>query len=249
MRLYLDAPYREKEQAKALGAKWNPRVKKWYADTPPEEFVRFSKWILGDWEEVIIALHELFIIEGQRKCWKCKKNTRIVGLGIGGFVQIFDDGDGPQCDIVGNIIRTREGVAKEEVHLAWADEEEMIPPGLLRYLKENYSVKTGYSRKAGKTFANHCDCCGAIQGNWNVFNEPDSPLSSNLMWPDRDELENRMKKLKIKGIAIDDAIMVDWSMGFSPFDDAYMEYGQYEEIALRDGLSDEGVSYEELYSD
>ena len=57
MRLYLDVPYREKEQAKALGAKWNPRVKKWYADTPPEEFVRFSKWILGDWEEVIIALH------------------------------------------------------------------------------------------------------------------------------------------------------------------------------------------------
>ena len=85
----------------------------------------------------------------------------------------------------------------EEVHLAWTDREEEIPPKLLRYLKKNYSVKTGYSKTAGTCFANHCDCCGAIQGNWFLFGEPDSPLSSDAYGT---ELIIRMEQLKIKAI-------------------------------------------------
>ena len=117
MGIYLNVPYDEKDEAKALGAKWDVRVKKWYTDT-----------------------------------------------------------------------------AGEEMHLAWVDSEEAIPPQLLRYLKTNYSVKMGYSKTAGKCFANHCDCCGAIQGNWFLFNEPDSPLSSCI---NEDKLIQRMEKLKV----------------------------------------------------
>ena len=32
MRLYLNVPYSEKDEAKALGAKWNVKAKKWYTD-------------------------------------------------------------------------------------------------------------------------------------------------------------------------------------------------------------------------
>ncbi|MDC9728586.1 MAG: DUF5710 domain-containing protein [Methyloprofundus sp.] len=42
---YLNVPYAEKDAAKALGARWDPAKKKWYA---PEGAVldEFSQWIL-----------------------------------------------------------------------------------------------------------------------------------------------------------------------------------------------------------
>lgn len=42
---YLNVPYAEKDAAKALGARWDPAKKKWYA---PEdlEIGEFSKWLV-----------------------------------------------------------------------------------------------------------------------------------------------------------------------------------------------------------
>ena len=31
-RIYLNVPYERKEEAKQLGAKWNPQKKKWYSE-------------------------------------------------------------------------------------------------------------------------------------------------------------------------------------------------------------------------
>ena len=44
-------------------------------------------WILNDGDEAYIATDYLHIIEGRRACWKCKKQTRVIGLGIGEYVQ------------------------------------------------------------------------------------------------------------------------------------------------------------------
>ena len=68
MRLYLNVPYGEKEEAKALGAKWDPRVKKWYTDSDPDHYVRFAKWILRETDDALIATEYLHIIEGVRPC-------------------------------------------------------------------------------------------------------------------------------------------------------------------------------------
>ena len=42
---YLNVPYAEKEAAKALGARWDPAKKKWYAPEglAPDEF---SQWLV-----------------------------------------------------------------------------------------------------------------------------------------------------------------------------------------------------------
>ncbi len=40
---YLNVPYAEKDTAKALGAKWDPAKKKWYAPADVE-LSSFSKW-------------------------------------------------------------------------------------------------------------------------------------------------------------------------------------------------------------
>lgn len=240
MRLYLNVPYREKDEAKALGAKWNGTVKKWYIDTGRDQYIRFSKWILRDTDDAIIATEYIFIIEGKQNCWKCGRLTKVIGLGIGEFVHVYGEIDDPQYELVEDYVDPG-----EELHLAWAAREDDIPPKLLRYLKENYSVKTGYSKTiGGKCFANHCDCCGALQGNWFLFDEPDSPLASCV---DGDELIERMSKLKIKGIPIEDDLQLDWNVGCGSNDYAYFKYGKFEELILSSDPENEYVSYEELY--
>lgn len=240
MSLFLNVPYSEKEEAKALGAKWNPKVKKWYADVPQKEYLKFSKWILKNTDDAIIAAEYIFIVEGRNTCWKCGKSTRVVGLGVSQHIHIFDDGDGPQYEFVENYIDPG-----DELHLAWTDCEENIPPKLRKYLMEKYSVKTGYSKTiGGKCFANHCDHCGALQGNWFLFNEVDSPLCPLV---EGAELAEQMSKLKIIAIPIDDDLQLDWEVGFSSNDYAYFKYGQNEELVLSSDPRNEYISYEELY--
>lgn len=123
--------------------------------------------------------------------------------------------------------------------------EEYVPPKLRKYLMEKYSVRTGYAKTLrGKCFANHCDHCGALQGNWFLFNEPDSPLM--LMAYD-DELVEQASMLKIWGIPIDDDLQLAWDVGYGSTDYAYFKYGQREELVLSDSLKKKAISYEELY--
>lgn len=111
---------------------------------------------------------------------------------------------------------------------------------------KNYSVKTGYSKTlGGKCFANHCDCCGALQGNWFLFDEPDSPLSSCI---GGNELIERMNNLKIYCIPIDADIQLDWNVGICSNDYAYFEYGKFEDLILSNNPQNIYVSYEELYN-
>lgn len=42
--LTLEVPFAEKDQAKALGARWNPEIKKWFVPDGVEK-EKFSKWI------------------------------------------------------------------------------------------------------------------------------------------------------------------------------------------------------------
>lgn len=241
MALYLDVPYSEKEEAKKLGARWNPKLKKWFVEASHKEYINFAKWILEGTDDAIIATEYLYIIEGEQKCWKCGNSTRIIGLGIGEYVHIFGEPDAADLEIAEDYV-----APGEEVHLAWTFDEREIPPKLLKYLKEHYSVKTGYSKTiGGKCFANHCDCCGALQGNWFIFDEPDSPLSSCIGGK---ELVERMSRLKIKLIPIEDDLHLNWNLGFCSNDFAYLKYGKTEELILSADPDNEYVSYEELYN-
>lgn len=242
MSLYLNVSYYEKNEAKALGAKWNPKIKKWYVDCPPEDYVKFSKWLLKDFDQALIASDEIYIVEGNRKCWKCGGNTRVIGLGLNNFIRIF----GNEYSDKGEPFYELYGDTYDELRLSWVENEEDIPPKLLTYLKNHYSVKTTFSKTiGGKCFANHCDCCGALQGNWFLFDEPDSPLSSCC--PNQDELKERISKLKIKAIPIADDLQLYWSVAYCTGDFAYFEYGNIEDLILADNKEDEVVSYEELY--
>lgn len=239
VRLYLNVPYAEKDEAKALGAKWNAKIKKWYIEKKEEEYCKFSKWILRDTDVAFIAMSYIYIIEGKRECWKCGNTTTVIGLGLDEFVYLSREEDDYQNEIIESYINPT-----EILRIGWVDNPDDIPPKLLRYITEKYSVRMGYSKIAGRNFANHCDCCGAIQGNWNLFEEPDSPFDTCV---EDDKLEEKISKLKIIGIPIEDNLQLKWLLSFGSDDFVYFQYSQFEELILSDDPLNECITYEELY--
>ena len=55
-----------------------------------------------------------------------------------------------------------------------------------------------------------------------------------------------MSRLKIKGIPIEDDLLLDWDIGFCSNDPAYLKYGKFEELILSTDPKNEYVTYEEL---
>ncbi|OUO89623.1 hypothetical protein B5F40_10340 [Gordonibacter sp. An230] len=71
MNVYLDVPFQEKDEAKALGARWDAGRKRWYVpqglDCAP-----FERWMPA----------HLYLVIGSQRCWKCREDTRVVAFGI-----------------------------------------------------------------------------------------------------------------------------------------------------------------------
>lgn len=238
-KLYMCVPYAERDVAKAMGAKWDPKRKKWYYEGPVRDYVKFAKWIACGRELTTIAYEYIYILEGVQNCFKCKKPTRVVGLGIGEHVSLFQHEDGSyESETIEDI------VGYEPLYVAWVEDESAIPPALLRYLQQNYNVHKGFSKIAGECFANHCDHCGVIQGNFYLFEE-DSPLTAFI--PDGPELQEKLRKLKIYSIGIDENLVLDWHFGYGDNDELYLKYGTIEDLKLPPSQYNDVITYEELY--
>ena len=52
MKIILDCPYEQRNQVKALGARWDPAIKKWYVIDPPD-LAPFAPWLPGNVAEFI----------------------------------------------------------------------------------------------------------------------------------------------------------------------------------------------------
>ena len=84
--LFLNVPYGDKDEAKRLGARWNPELKRWYVQKR-EDYPKFSKWILN--QGFIVVCDALYVLEGRQKCFRCGKETRVIGFALENFFE-FD---------------------------------------------------------------------------------------------------------------------------------------------------------------
>jgi hypothetical protein len=50
MRTYLDVSFEEKDEAKSIGARWDPVERRWFIPTyvPPEDFEKYDQWFSED---------------------------------------------------------------------------------------------------------------------------------------------------------------------------------------------------------
>lgn len=208
MALLLNVNYTEKEAVKAIGARWNPELKKWYVEKKID-YPKFKKWILQESDTATIVCDFFYIIEGKQKCFKCGKETKVVGFGLENYFQMY-------CDDVYNV---QDGFDYFSGEINIASELKPLSPELLAYLKVKYNFYFGYSKTTQSYYySNHCKHCNVLQGNFYLFQEVDSPFFI-------DSIE-KAKNLKLHKIFIKNDLILDVDIGYGSEDHLIKEYGK-----------------------
>lgn len=215
--LILDVPYSEKDDAKYLGARWNPTIKKWYVENK-EDYYKFVRWIEPYGNMVVID--ELYIIEGTKKCFKCGKDTRVIGFGIDKHLSI-DGWLEPEYEYNDKEIEERLKymlleINQYDIHIVGPINP--IPKPLMEYIQNKYNYKLRYSKTTHKNnLSNCCDNCDILQGDFFLFNEVDSPF---FIYSKED-----VKNLKIYKIKLTHDLIVNANDGWTSFDEMFKKYG------------------------
>lgn len=169
--LYLDVPFTEKDAAKRLGARWNPNMKKWYVEKR-FDYPKFAKWILNGEGEMDVICDHVFLVVGQRKCYRCGNDIPVITFAIEKYCHFWN-----------------EDYYEEPPYYEWNRQDIHITPDMpdildieeyrlfSEYLDECYNYHLGYSRTVGSSYmANHCLACNSLQGDFFLNQEVDSPF-------------------------------------------------------------------------
>lgn len=70
-KIILNVPYKEKDQVKQLGAKWDPQLKVWYIPNGLESKA-FTPWLPKPSTQPILKLNSIALLRNLISCWSCK---------------------------------------------------------------------------------------------------------------------------------------------------------------------------------
>jgi hypothetical protein len=95
-RVDLRVPYEDKDEAKRLGARWDPAVQVWFVpdDLDP---ARFARWRPADRAPNVRA-PSYFIAASTRTCWRCRATSRVHGFILPADHETLCAGDAPAED-------------------------------------------------------------------------------------------------------------------------------------------------------
>lgn len=142
--LYLNVKFPQKDAAKSLGAKWNSDLKKWYVPDGMDYF-KFKKWFVTD---ANIICDDLYLVETQSQCWRCRKQSRVVCLASDNFYT--------------DLNRKSQHYSELTLFFFLLD-----APAYIKKLLNNYGLNYTYSKQFGGTYlANVCEYCGNVQGDY-----------------------------------------------------------------------------------
>lgn len=169
--IVLNVPYEEKEEAKKLGAIWEPEIKKWVAKDR-RKYSQLAKWFpvvffkngkKNDSYKVIY--NYLYIVEKKHKCWNCGKETKVFSFGVKDFY--VNPLIGSQLGNKNNILCVK-GISP-------------LPKEISDFIKKEYpQYKERYSKSLGKKYmSNGCEYCDSLIGNNNLYDVIDAPFLLN----------------------------------------------------------------------
>lgn len=211
--LFLNVPYSEKDEAKALGAKWNPDLKKWYVYNR-KDYYKFSKWIKRPNNEDCILCDYFYIVIGNRECFKCKNKTQVIGFGIEKYIQIWYDEENDTEEFF---------YINKDIHIS--EFIHSLPKTVYDYLESNFGFQLAYSQFMNtKYYGNHCSNCGVLQGNNFVFHEVDSPFFIDSVEKARD--------LKLLRVQLPYDIPISDNMGYGSCDFMIKQYANIKDVTL-----------------
>lgn len=203
--LYLNIPYSEKDKAKEKGAQWNPLRKKWYIRNR-FDYPKFSKWIRGEKEEVYVICDCFYIVISSLNCYKCKKETPVIGFGVEQYYnfwdpEVFDEPRNWYFEFFNNGIQ--------------------IASGLDFPFKKSFSATLAakYSYYNDQNFSNHCSNCKSKFGNFHIFQEVESPFFING--------KEDASKLQLIKVNLSEDIILEWlDLGYGSYEHLYIKkYG------------------------
>lgn len=155
MRTYLDVPFAEKDQAKQLGARWDPSSKRWYVP-PGVSLQAFERWLPDSSPMKMLA--PVWLVESVSACWKCHETTRVFCLACA-EVQVDEDGAVEGGDDGERIFISNLSVI-----------DPRIEP-MLRASAPGYALDYSKTQDA-RVWMNHCARCGAKLGDFYLHEEP-----------------------------------------------------------------------------
>jgi hypothetical protein len=149
MSLILKVPYNEKDQAKSLGAYWNPDLKSWTVPDHVNDINPFKNWI--PFESGCIVRKPYLICESRTNCWKCKKEIPMIAPGAKKYFYYDDE-------------KWLTGLSPTLFRYVFDMEDPMFT-----YIKTTYNfIKRRYSQTIEASYyANTCQNCGSLQGDFH----------------------------------------------------------------------------------
>ncbi len=159
----LNVPYHEKDDAKRLGARWDAARKTWFlpdgANSEP-----FTKWLTSH-RDINIRSSFYFIAQSTRACWRCDRTTKVFGFLLPPGHEAWLEGD----ESVGWEHQTPAAIVYYITH---------IPSTVQAQMK---SLTVHYRNDFSKTtqsfyWMNHCEHCEMKQGDFELFEEFDTPF-------------------------------------------------------------------------
>lgn len=178
-RVDLEVPFAEKDEAKSLGARWDPGRKTWYVPAGSSHHA-FQRWLPpGEDDAETELVPAVYAVESKTPCWRCDKQPRVVTIGAESFIArgATDEPVGPDLYLFSVI--------------------EYVPLELLEAMRR---VNPGYRRRFSKTagasyYMNHC-ACGAQLGDFYMHSEP-----GGAFFPTTPQAAQaiRLRRLKVQG--------------------------------------------------
>jgi hypothetical protein len=159
-RIDLQVPFNEKEEARRLGARWDPAQKVWYvpANVDPAPLQKWHPRPLTPNMRASL----FFLATTTRDCWRCAAVARVVALVLPAGHEDFYVGDDPADD-------------------HWQESAEPVVLSYVRYLTEPVAARLrplaphyriDFSQTTGTSYwMNHCEHCAAKLGDFDTICE------------------------------------------------------------------------------
>jgi len=162
-RVNLAVPFEHKDEAKALGARWDAQQRVWFVPNgaPIEPFAR---WMPPSprWD---VRSSRYWIVSGETFCWKCDQPTSVHGLALPpGHEALVSDDDEDRWE--------RQDHLQFLIYLTDMDD------GVVAELRRRCPLwKMDYSKTTESSYwMNHCRHCCVKQGDYPLHAEPGAPF-------------------------------------------------------------------------
>ncbi|MDN3525293.1 DUF5710 domain-containing protein [Halomonas sabkhae] len=196
-RIDLDVPYSQKDEAKSLGARWDPQAKTWYIPDGAE-VGQLARWlpIPNDFElehepEFLVRSPYYYVMESLSDCWKCNALTRVFSFKLPEEHEEFQyiEDDEEEFTLTRGL-----GEWKSHGHRGTVSNAHSLSPRVVKQMRRfTESFKLAYSKTAGsRYFMNHCQHCGAKLGDFFMHSEP-----GGAFFPTSPEQANKMILFRI----------------------------------------------------